>query len=291
MRTTRAPIVLGVCGWALAPRTAHPRVGSALSSFTWGQCSTVSGCAAHYHTLEQPQSLSTRRTCVPRGRGSTTRPITPTHGPEDSTSRDTVPARAISASLHAPHSVSWPHTAFNPPTRPFPPPGDPHPRPPFPLVTTSQHPSIFRQIASTTTPFNPPTRPLPPPGDPWPARARRAGRVGPGWPHGPWRLPAIEGTPHGRHFPPRITILVLTPPSKRYQQHASARSWHRLVAPSCCPSARVRRSGPVPAWDRLHGRQICVVPVARRPSRLVPLPWVAAHPQALVQLVQLMCAF
>ena len=110
MRTTCAPIVLGVCGWALAPRTAHPRVGSALSSFTWGQCSTVSGCAAHYHTLEQPQSLSTRRTCVPRGRGSTTRPITPTHGPEDSTSRDTVPARAISASLHAPHSVSWPHT-------------------------------------------------------------------------------------------------------------------------------------------------------------------------------------
>ena len=102
MRTTCAPIVLGVCGWALAPRTAHPRVGSALGSFTWGQCSAVSGCAAHYHTLEQPQSLSTRRTCVPRGRGSTARPITPTHGPEDSTSRDAVPARAIPASLHAP---------------------------------------------------------------------------------------------------------------------------------------------------------------------------------------------
>ena len=110
MRTTRAPIVLGVCGWALAPRTAHPCVGSALGSFTWGQCSAVSGCAAHYHTLEQPQSLSTRRTRVPRGRGSTARPITPTHGPEDSTSRSAVPARAISAPLHAPHSVSWPHT-------------------------------------------------------------------------------------------------------------------------------------------------------------------------------------
>ena len=111
MRTTRAPIVLGVCGWALAPRTAHPRVGSALSSFTWGQCSAVSGCATHYHTLEQSQSLSTRRTCVPRGRGSTARPITPTHGPEDSTSRDAVPARAMfPASLHAPHSASWPHT-------------------------------------------------------------------------------------------------------------------------------------------------------------------------------------
>ena len=66
MRTTRAPIVLGVCGWALAPRTAHPRVGSALGSFTWGQCSAVSGCAAHYHTLEQPQSLSPRRTRVCR---------------------------------------------------------------------------------------------------------------------------------------------------------------------------------------------------------------------------------
>ena len=110
MRTTCATSVLGVCGWALAPRTAHPRVGSALGSFTWGQCSAVSGCAAHYHTLEQPQSLSTRRTCVPRGRGSTTRPITPTHGPEDSTSRNAVPARAIPAPLHAPHSVSWPHT-------------------------------------------------------------------------------------------------------------------------------------------------------------------------------------
>ena len=110
MRTTRAPIVLGVCGWALAPRTTHPCVGSALGSFTWGQCPTVSGCAAHYHTLEQSQSLSTRRTCVPRGRGSTARPITPTHGPEDSTSRNAVPARAIPAPLHAPHSVSWPHT-------------------------------------------------------------------------------------------------------------------------------------------------------------------------------------
>ena len=110
MPTTCATSVLGVCGWALAPRTAHPRVGSALGSFTWGQCSAVSGCAAHYHTLEQPQSLSTRRTCVPRGRGSTARPITPTHGPEDSTSRNAVPARAIPAPLHAPHSVSWPHT-------------------------------------------------------------------------------------------------------------------------------------------------------------------------------------
>ena len=109
MRTTRAPSVLGVCGWALAPRTAHSRVGSALSSFTWGQCSAVSGCATHYHTLEQSQSLSTRRTRVPRGRGSTARPITSINGPEYSTSRDAVPARVIPAFLHAPYSVSWPH--------------------------------------------------------------------------------------------------------------------------------------------------------------------------------------
>ena len=74
--------------------------------------------------------------------------------------------------------------------------------------------------------------------------------MGPGWRHGSWRLPAIAGTPHGRHFPPVVTILVLSP-SKRYQQHASARSSHRLVAPSCCPSARGRRSGPVPAGQAL----------------------------------------
>ena len=41
----------------------------------------------------------------------------------------------------------------------------------------------------------------------------------------------------------------------------------------------------------LPGRHVGVVPVARRSSRLVPLPWVAAHPQALVQLVQFPCAF
>ena len=35
----------------------------------------------------------------------------------------------------------------------------------------------------------------------------------------------------------------------------------------------------------LPGRHVGVVPVARRSSRLVPLPWVAAQPRALVQLV------
>ena len=60
MPTTCATSVLGVCGWALAPRTAHPRVGSALGSFTWGQCSAVSDCAAHYHTAANTLSVGVR---------------------------------------------------------------------------------------------------------------------------------------------------------------------------------------------------------------------------------------
>ena len=40
----------------------------------------------------------------------------------------------------------------------------------------------------------------------------------------------------------------------------------------------------------LHGRHVGVVPVARRSSRLVPPPWVAAQPRARVQLVQLLHA-
>ena len=40
----------------------------------------------------------------------------------------------------------------------------------------------------------------------------------------------------------------------------------------------------------LPGRHVGVVPVARRSSRLVPPPWVAAQPRALVQLVQLLHA-
>ena len=51
MTTTCATSVLGVCGWTLAPSTAHPRVGSTRAPFIWGLCSAVSGCAAHYHTL------------------------------------------------------------------------------------------------------------------------------------------------------------------------------------------------------------------------------------------------
>ena len=41
----------------------------------------------------------------------------------------------------------------------------------------------------------------------------------------------------------------------------------------------------------LHGRHVGVVPVTRRPSRLVSLAWVAAQLRALVQLVQLLRAF
>ena len=40
----------------------------------------------------------------------------------------------------------------------------------------------------------------------------------------------------------------------------------------------------------LHGRHVGVEPVARRPIRLVSLPWVAAQPRALVQLVHLLHA-
>ena len=45
--TMREPSVLSVCGCGLAPCTAHPRVGSALDSFTRVLCSAVSGRAAH----------------------------------------------------------------------------------------------------------------------------------------------------------------------------------------------------------------------------------------------------
>ena len=62
------------------------------------------------------------------------------------------------------------------------------------------------------------------------------------------------------------------------------------VAPSCRPSARGRPGGPVAMINVLPGRHVGVVPVARRSSRLVPLPWVAPQPRALVQLVQLLHA-
>ena len=74
-------------------------------------------------------------------------------------------------------------------------------------------------------------------------------------------------------------------PLKRSQQRASARSFLSPVAPSGRPSARGRRGGPVAMINVLPGRHVGVVPVARRSSRLVPLPWVAAQPRALVQLV------
>ena len=74
--TTRAPSVLGVCGWVSAPRTAHPRVGNALGSFTWGMCSAASGCAAHYHTLEQPaEPPHTSYVRAERARADHTAPI------------------------------------------------------------------------------------------------------------------------------------------------------------------------------------------------------------------------
>ena len=114
MPTRRAPSVLGVCGWASAPRTAHPRVSNALGLFTWGLGFAVSGRAAHYHTLEQPQSLNTRPTCKPRGRGPITRPLSSTHGPEESTSSDSALMQAVPASLHAPHAGTCPRVRHHP---------------------------------------------------------------------------------------------------------------------------------------------------------------------------------
>jgi hypothetical protein len=48
------------------------------------------------------------------------------------------------------------------------------------------------------------------------------------------------------------------------------------VVPSERPWATQR---PVPVDDVLLGRHVGVVPVARRPSRLVPLSWAVAQPQ------------
>ena len=115
MTTTCATSVLGVCGWSLAPSAAHPAsVAHVSNSLGWGLFvpSAASGCAAGTTIrLEQPQSLSTRHTCVPRGRGPTARPISSTHGTEDSTPSDSALTRAFPASLHAPHDAPWaPHS-------------------------------------------------------------------------------------------------------------------------------------------------------------------------------------
>jgi hypothetical protein len=63
MTTTCATSVLDVCGWTLAPSTAHPRVGSTRAPFILGLCSAVSGCVAHYHTIgaaPEPQHTPSR---------------------------------------------------------------------------------------------------------------------------------------------------------------------------------------------------------------------------------------
>ena len=77
-----------------------------LGLFTRGQCSAVSGRAAHYHALEQPAEPQhtpyAGPTCAPRGRRPTTRPLSSTHGLEESTPSDSALTQAIPASLHAP---------------------------------------------------------------------------------------------------------------------------------------------------------------------------------------------
>ena len=66
--TMRTPSVLGVCGWGLAPCTAHPHVGSALDSFTRVLCPAVSGRAAPCKCPSTASSLFTdRRPLMGRG--------------------------------------------------------------------------------------------------------------------------------------------------------------------------------------------------------------------------------
>ena len=241
MHTTRATSVLCVCGWALAPRTAHPRVGSALGSFTCGQCSAVSGCATHYHTFgaaTEPQRTPYVR--AERARVYRTAyyiPHTQTRGfhTEGRRSRASDPCIPACAS----QCVVASHR---------------HPRTPG---TTGMSATCRSGGAGVAARFV--------------AIARDRGDAA--WAsfctscYDPGFIPPLKDTSSTR---PRAARIAL---------------WRRRAvrAPVGDAAAPFRR-------DRLHGRQICVVPVARRPSRLVTLPWVAAHPQALVQLVQLPCA-
>ena len=104
----------------LSTSYSTPSCLSLLGSFTWGQCSAVSGHPAHYHASRQPaepQHTPYEPTCAPRGRRSTTRPLPSTHGPTESTPSDSALPQAIPASLHAPLTVgSGP--APDPPTPP-----------------------------------------------------------------------------------------------------------------------------------------------------------------------------
>ena len=107
--TTRAPSVLGVCGWVSAPRRALPRVYRRLVCSLGVSAPPRRVVRRTTMPRVSPQSLSTRPTCAPGGRGSITRLLPSTHGPEESTPSDSALTQAIPASLHAPHGVTCPH--------------------------------------------------------------------------------------------------------------------------------------------------------------------------------------
>ena len=113
MPTTRAPSVLGVCGWVSTPRTALPCVYFPLV------CSlgvSAPPCRVVRHTTmpwSSPQSLSTRPTLALRARrGGAGRPHGPSPPPTDSRSPRRVTLLSHKRSLHPctpPHGVTCPH--------------------------------------------------------------------------------------------------------------------------------------------------------------------------------------
>ena len=106
MTTTCATSVLGVGGWTLAPSAAHPRVGSTRVQFTWGLCSAVPGCAAHYHTLgAAPEPQHTPYVRAERAWADRTAYILHPRIPHR------VTRLSRERSLHAPHDAPWaPHS-------------------------------------------------------------------------------------------------------------------------------------------------------------------------------------
>ena len=116
--TTRAPSVLGMCGWVSAPRTALPRVYRRLVCSLGVSAPPRRVVRRTTMPRVSPQSLSTHPTCTPRGRGSTTRPLPSTHGPEESTPSDSALVQAIPASLHAPSRRDAPPRARHHPSHP-----------------------------------------------------------------------------------------------------------------------------------------------------------------------------
>ena len=91
-----------------------PSCLSPLGLFTRGQCSAASGRAAHYHASRHPAEPQHAPYVRAGGRGSTTRPVSFTHEPEESTPSDSALAQAIPASPHAPRAGTCPRVRHRP---------------------------------------------------------------------------------------------------------------------------------------------------------------------------------